>query len=139
MSASQIVVLVKRLRNSCYFEGSHPDLLRNIDVWPYRPFQKLLEKRVDAMGSWNSPTTPSRTGNSMTQAVIKVEVVCGNALTYPAGVLVLTHAQGLFGLDAIVVRTLRLAGRHFRLLDPGDDLFEPSVEGIAAQQILFVG
>ena len=82
----------------------------------------------------------SRIVSSMAQEDIKVEVVCNNALTYPADVLVLKHAQGLFGLDAVIVGTLRMAGgRYFQLPDPGDILFEKSVEGIAAQRILFVG
>jgi hypothetical protein len=54
-------------------------------------------------------------------------------------VFVLKHAQGLFGLDAVVVRTLRLAGRHFQLPNMGDVEFQNKVPGIVAQRILFVG
>jgi hypothetical protein len=81
----------------------------------------------------------SGTDRNIIQAEIQVEVVEGDALTYPAGVLVLKYAQGLFGLDAAVVWTLKSAGRSVPLPDLGEISFEDGVAGIAAQRLLFVG
>ena len=75
----------------------------------------------------------------MARTEILVKVVEGDALTYPTDVLVLKHAQGIFGLDAAVVLRLKSAGRLVRLPDLGKASFEDAVAGIAAQKLLFVG
>jgi hypothetical protein len=70
---------------------------------------------------------------------VLVEVKTGDALTQDADVLVLKHAQGLYGLDRTVVGLLKGDGRPPSLPQPWDVSLEDSTSGIAAARLLFVG
>ena len=75
----------------------------------------------------------------MAMSGIDVEVKTGDALAERADILVLKHAQGLYGLDKIVTGALLEDGRKVQLPKPWKYCFEDSVPGIAASRFLFVG
>jgi hypothetical protein len=72
---------------------------------------------------------------------IRLEVVNGDALGFPADVLALKFAQQLFGVDAVVVDRLERNGVDVRSRLPrvGATLRVNSGNGIAAAEALFVG
>ena len=70
---------------------------------------------------------------------VHVNVRLGDALAEAGDVLVLKHAQGVFGLDARVVDILRSAGIKFQLPEPSESCFVDSVREISALRLLFVG
>jgi hypothetical protein len=75
----------------------------------------------------------------VTIAAVEVEVKEGNVLEEKADVLVLKHAQGLYGVDALVVNALQTAGRNIRLPEPGRACLEDSLPVIKASRLLFIG
>jgi hypothetical protein len=72
---------------------------------------------------------------------IRIEVVHGDALRFPADVLALKFAQELYGVDAMVVATLQQNGVDVRSRLPGvgATLRVNSGNAIAAAEALFVG
>lgn len=72
---------------------------------------------------------------------IRIEVVHGDALRFPADVLALKFAQELYGVDAMVVATLQQNGVDVRSKLPGvgATLRVNSGNAIAAAEALFVG
>lgn len=74
--------------------------------------------------------------------LLRIEVECADALTFPADVLVLKHAQGLYGLDQNVVEGLQArggAGSRLKLPRPGDHRLIGSAGIVAADNLLFIG
>ncbi len=70
---------------------------------------------------------------------IAIELKAGDVLAEAADVLVLKHAQSLYGVDKTVVRALEDAGRQIRLPKPWGFRLEDRAPGIAASRVLFVG
>src|SRR5215472_8268648 len=70
---------------------------------------------------------------------VHVDVKPGDAIAETGDVLVLKYAQGLFGLDARVVRMLQSAGIKVQLPDLWESRFANSVPDISAPRLLFVG
>lgn len=72
-------------------------------------------------------------------AKVQINLKTGDALSEPADVLVLKHAQGRFGVDEAVDAILEAAGRRLHLPRPSDYRIEESTPDIAASRILFLG
>jgi hypothetical protein len=72
---------------------------------------------------------------------IKIEIEEGDVTVFPTEVLVLKHAQGLFGADQEVVDTLEGEGLSLQAQLPpdGEVLLVASLGHIEAEKILFVG
>lgn len=72
---------------------------------------------------------------------VTIRVIQGDALHHPATVLVLKHAQALYGVDKIVVSLLRQRGVEIdgRLPRAGATLLVESNGAVAARYVLFVG
>jgi hypothetical protein len=71
--------------------------------------------------------------------MIDIELKPGDAFSEPADVLVLKHAQALYGVDAAAVKVLENAGRTIPLPTPWGFRLVDSAPGISASRILFVG
>lgn len=71
--------------------------------------------------------------------MIDVELKFGDAFSEPADVLVLKHAQALYGVDLAAVKILENAGRAIPLPTPWSFRLVDSASGISASRILFVG
>jgi hypothetical protein len=73
------------------------------------------------------------------QEVIRVDVVCGNALDVDADVLVLKYAQGLYGVDRLVARALLDVGIDEPFPLDGDFSVLETMGAIGSRQAIFVG
>jgi len=72
---------------------------------------------------------------------ISFGIECGDALRIECDVLVLKHAQALYGVDATVISALEAAGISVRpmLPKPGEFRLMPTAGAVAARAVLFVG
>jgi hypothetical protein len=70
---------------------------------------------------------------------VSVDLVQGNALQFPSDVLILKHAQGLYGVDRRAVNELWNHQTPFQLPLEGDHLWADSRRILAAERTLFVG
>src|SRR5215475_273126 len=69
-------------------------------------------------------------------STVALDVLCEDALRISVDVLALKYAQGLYGVDAVVVEKL---GRRILFPEPWQSRIEPGAPDIAASQVLFVG
>ena len=72
-------------------------------------------------------------------APVEVKVESGDVLSVRADVLILKHAQVLYGADAEVFLALQAAGTDITLPKPWNFCLVESVPSIAASRVLFVG
>ena len=72
---------------------------------------------------------------------IQIRVVHGDAIDHPADVLVVKHAQIIFGLDRAVAERYSDRGgdSHHFILAPGEIDFFPALDSVRAPNILAVG
>jgi hypothetical protein len=70
---------------------------------------------------------------------ISIEVKAGDALSEQGDVLILKHAQALYGVDEAVMARFHAAHRLVQLPKPWGFRLEDSVPGIAASRVLFIG
>ena len=70
---------------------------------------------------------------------VRIRIDCANALTFSTDVLVLKHAQALYGLDAAVVE--KLSEKQVEIASPKQGSVEivESLGAIAATRVMFVG
>jgi hypothetical protein len=89
----------------------------------------------------NVPVAVSRLFWKGEKLSIRVEVIQGDALDFPAEVLALKFAQHLFGVDRKVVDRLERKGIRLKSQLPaiGTVLLVNSEHAIAAREVLFIG
>lgn len=70
---------------------------------------------------------------------IQIRMVIGDVLSYGADVLVLKHAQGLYGADRAVYERLASVRPAIQLPDPGQRLLVDTQDKLRAAFVLFIG
>ena len=75
----------------------------------------------------------------MSSTSISVKVENADALRFKADILVLKHAQALYGVDKATYNSFRIAGSPVKLPACGTHQFEPAYHILGVDRVLFIG